>query len=137
MDFGSRLSVWTLVWHSLHLASFSVPALHAMFSLCASRHLALFSLCVFSLWPLVICADVCVAEKVDVGNAIIKLMSAAVQATVMGSLAPFVLYFGRDIDNIVIVVQAALIADFAKLSFYFEGFCPAKIPIIGKGFLNV
>jgi hypothetical protein len=108
-----------------------------MFSLCASRHLALFSLCVFSLWPLVICADVCVAPKVDIGNAIIKLMSAAVQATIMGSLGPFVLYFGRDIDNIVIVVQAALIADFAKLSFYFEGFCPAKIPIIGKGFLNV
>jgi len=108
-----------------------------MFSLCASRHLALFSLCAFSLWPLVIGADTCVAEKVDVGNAIIKLMSAAVQATVMGSLGPFVLYFGRDIENIVCVVQAALIADFAKLSYQFEGFCPAKLSIIAKSFLNV
>jgi len=125
--------VWTPVWHR----SICISALHAMFSLRASRHLALFSLCVFSLWPPVTCADVCIAPKVDVGNAVIKLMSAAVQATVMGSLAPFVLYFGRDIDNIVIVVQAALIADFAKLAFYFEGFCPAKVPIIGKGFLNV
>lgn len=66
----------------------------------------------------------------------VSIVISGVKSIALTLLAPFVIVFGKDLNNIVILVQALMLADIESLLHEFKDFCPLKIPVILKHFVR-